>query len=105
MEGKTTSAIARYLMRLGIPSPAGKKTWQVSTVRSILTNEKFSGNALLQKKFTVDFLTKQMKKNEGEIPQFFVEGSHAHIIEPDDSATTSTRVATNAARPTSPRPT
>jgi DNA invertase Pin-like site-specific DNA recombinase len=84
MEGKTPSAIARYLMKHGIPSPAGKKTWQVSTVRSILQNEKYAGNALLQKKFTVDFLTKQMKKNEGEIPQFFVEGSHAHIIEPDE---------------------
>ena len=84
MEGETPSAIARYLMKRGIPSPGGMKTWQVSTVRSIVTNEKYCGNALLQKKFTVDFLTKQMKKNEGEISQFFVQGSHAHIIEPDE---------------------
>ena len=84
IEGKTTSFIATHLMRLGVPSPGGKKTWQVSTVRSILRNEKYCGNALLQKKFTVNFLTKQMKKNEGEVPQFFVQGSHAPIIEPDE---------------------
>jgi len=84
MEGKTQSYIANYLMRLGIPSPGGKKTWQVSTVRSILWDEKYCGNALLQKKFTVNFLTKQVKKNEGEVPQFFVKGSHAPIIEPDE---------------------
>ena len=46
-------------------------------------NEKHCGNALLLQKFTVDFLTKEMKKNEGEIPQYFVEGSHPAIIEPD----------------------
>ena len=49
VEGKTPSAIARQLAEQGIPSPAGKKTWQVATVKSILTNEKFKGDALLQK--------------------------------------------------------
>ena len=48
MEGKTPSSIARHLMKRGIPSTAGKKTWQVSTVWSILTNEKYKGHALLQ---------------------------------------------------------
>lgn len=49
---------------------------------SILTNEKYKGAALLQKKFTVDFLTKKMKINEGEIPQYYVENSHEPIILP-----------------------
>lgn len=48
MEGKTFSAIAKYLSDCGIPSPAGKKTWQTATVVSILTNEKMKGHALLQ---------------------------------------------------------
>jgi len=84
MEGMTPSTIARRLMKRGIPSPAGKKVWQVSTVRSILTNEKYKGDALLQKKYTEDFLTKKMKVNKGEIPQFYVESSHPYIIEPGE---------------------
>lgn len=47
---------------------------------SILQNEKYKGDALLQKKFTVDFLTKKQKVNEGEVPQYYVEGSHPAII-------------------------
>ena len=48
-----------------IPTPTGKQTWQPATILSILTNEKYKGDALLQKEFTVDFLQKKMKKNEG----------------------------------------
>lgn len=51
-------------------------------MRRMLSNEKYKGDALLQKKFTVDFLQKKMKKNEGEVPQYYVEGSHEAIIEP-----------------------
>lgn len=50
-------------------------------MRSILTNEKYKGDALLQKSYTVDFLTKK-KMNKGEIPQYYVENSHEAIIEP-----------------------
>ena len=42
----------------------------------ILTNEKYKGDALLQKVFTTDFLTKKKKKNEGEVPQYYVTGNH-----------------------------
>lgn len=51
---------------------------------SILTNEKYMGAALLQKAFTVDFLSKKMKKNDGEVPQYYVEDSHPGIIPPDE---------------------
>lgn len=84
MEGKTPSSIARYLGKEGILSPGGKKKWQVATVRSILSNEKYKGDALLQKSFTVDFLTKTTKINEGEVPQYYVENSHPAIIDPDE---------------------
>ena len=83
LEGTTFGAIAATLTAEGIPSPSGKETWRVSTVKSILQNEKYSGNALLQKEFTVDFLTKKKKKNEGEIPQYFVENSHPAIVSPE----------------------
>ena len=72
MEGKTFSAIARYLGAHSIPSPAGKETWQAAVVRSILTNEKYKGHALLQKKFCSDFLTKKMVKNTGQVQQYYV---------------------------------
>ena len=84
IEGKTPSAIAKELASQGIPSPAGKKTWQVATVKSILSNEKYKGEALLQKGFTVDFLTKKRKVNEGEVPQYYVKNSHPAIIEPEE---------------------
>lgn len=60
-----------------MPSPLHlKDKWNQSTVRSILTNEKYKGDALLQKSYTVDFLTKKTKTNEGEVPQYYVENNH-----------------------------
>jgi hypothetical protein len=53
-------------------------------VESILRNEKYKGAALLQKSFTVDFLQKKMKINEGEVPQYYVEHSHEAIIDPEE---------------------
>ena len=52
-------------------------------MRSILTNEKYKGDALLQKCYTIDFLTKKTKKNEGEVPQYYVKQSHEAIISPE----------------------
>nr|DAN14081.1 MAG TPA: integrase [Caudoviricetes sp.] len=80
LEGKTTCGIAKLLTESFIPTPSGKQKWQTSTVASILQNEKYKGDALLQKKFTVDFLTKKQKVNEGEVPQYYVENSHPAII-------------------------
>lgn len=83
LSGKTTYAIAKVLTAEGIKTPAGKDKWQSSTVESILTNEKYKGDALLQKRFTVDFLEHKMKTNEGEVPQYYVTGSHEAIIWPE----------------------
>ena len=84
MEGLSYYKIAQLLMSRNIPAPAGGEKWYTRTVESILTNEKYKGSALLQKKFTVDFLTKKQKVNEGEVPQYFVEHSHDAIIEPEE---------------------
>ncbi|WP_303758182.1 recombinase family protein [Selenomonas ruminantium] len=70
LTGLSYNAIGHELMKLGIKSPTGKERWYANTVHSILTSEKMKGDALLQKNFTVDFLTKKVKKNEGEIPQY-----------------------------------
>lgn len=83
LEGNSPCAIARRLIAEEIPTPGGKKIWQYTTVESILTNEKYKGDARLQKSFTVDYLTKKKKTNEGEVPQYYVENSHPAIIKPD----------------------
>ena len=69
LQGMTPHAIAQKLTDLGIPSPSGKDSWYDGTVRSILTNEKYKGDALMQKYYTEDFLTKKLAVNKGEIPQ------------------------------------
>ena len=84
MAGQTTAMIAKDLTADGILTPARKQRWQSSTVESILKNEKYKGAALLQKCFTVDFLTKKRKVNEGEVPQYYVEHSHEPIISPEE---------------------
>lgn len=83
LQGMSPYGIATHLTADGIKSPGGKDKWNAEAVRSILTNEKYKGDALLQKSYTVDFLTKKEKVNEGEIPQYYVEGNHQAIISPD----------------------
>ena len=83
MEGLTGNAIAKRLTEMGIPTPAGKKVWRGDTVLSILRNEKYKGDALLQKYYTEDFLTKKLKKNEGEIQQYYVKNHHEAIVTPE----------------------
>lgn len=83
LEGYSAYKIALTLTELEIPTPMRKKKWQQTTVMSILSNEKYKGDALLQKHYTEDFLTKKQKKNNGEIPQYYVEGHHEAIISTD----------------------
>ena len=88
-EGKSTHQIAKYLNEHKIPMPS-KKTdengefvykWQVSTIVSILSNEKYKGEAILQKTYIDDFLTHKKVKNNGEeIPIYHVKKSHPFII-------------------------
>ena len=81
--GRSFYAIAKELEERGIKSPSGKDKWYISTVRSILTNEKYRGDALIQKEYMADFLDKTRRKNTGEIPQYYVEEHHEAIIPPD----------------------
>lgn len=83
LQGMTPYGIASKLTAAGIPSPGKKPKWNAGTVKRMLANEKYKGDALLQKSFTTDFLTKKKKLNEGEIPQYYVTGNHEAIIEPE----------------------
>jgi site-specific DNA recombinase len=72
--------IARGLEADGILNGAGNERWHTSNINQILRNEKYIGDALLQKTYTVDFLTKKRVKNTGIVPQYYVENSHKPII-------------------------
>jgi site-specific DNA recombinase len=80
LEGQSLVGIGRGLEKDGILTAAGKPRWRPETIKKILLNEKYIGDALLQKTFTVDFLTKKRVKNEGHVPQYYVENSHEAII-------------------------
>ena len=80
LAGKSSTDICRILMDCGTPSPGQSQRWEPHTVRSILKNEKYMGDAVLQKEITVDFLTKTRKANEGEAPQYYVENGHPGIV-------------------------
>lgn len=80
LEGRTLVDITKVLQAAGIKTPTGKDKWSVSVIESILRNEKYYGAALLQKKFTYDFLTKKTKKNCGELPQYYIEDDHAPVV-------------------------
>ena len=80
LEGLNNHQLQVYLENNNILTPLGSKKWTYAVINSILTNEKYCGDAILQKKYTVDFLTKKLKKNNSEVAQYYVEDSHPAII-------------------------
>ena len=83
LEGASLLQIGKGLEADGILTGAGKAQWRSTTLQKILRNEKYIGDALLQKTYTVDFLSKKRVKNTGIVPQYYVEGSHEAIIPRD----------------------
>jgi DNA invertase Pin-like site-specific DNA recombinase len=83
LEGASLLQIARGLESDGIFTAASKAKWRPETLKKILQNEKYIGDALLQKTYTVDFLSKKRVKNNGIVPQYYVENSHEPIIPRD----------------------
>ena len=83
LDGKGPNRIARELERDGVFNWNGKAKWYEGSIRKMLRNEKYKGEALLQKTYTVDFLSKKRVINKGEIPQYYVEESHPAIIDSD----------------------
>lgn len=80
LEGLNNHQLQVYLENNNILTPLGSKKWTYAVINSVLTNEKYFGDAILQKKYTVDFLTKKLKKNNSEVAQYYVEDSHPAII-------------------------
>ena len=80
LNGMSMKQIADSLKADGILTGGKTKNWQSSGVSRILKNEKYMGDALLQKTYTVDFLNKKRVKNNGIMPQYYVENDHPAII-------------------------
>ena len=83
LEGASLAQIGKSLEADSILTAAGKAKWRPETLKKILQNEKYIGDALLQKTYTVDFLSKKRVKNNGIVPQYYVENSHEPIIPRD----------------------
>lgn len=79
LAGDSQARIKETLEANGILTPMGKPKWTVTTIRSILTNEKYKGDALLQKTYIVDCISHKAKKNDDR-PQYYVENSHPPIV-------------------------
>lgn len=81
LAGLSPYTIAKQLTADGIPTPAHKTVWHETTVRSILTNEKYYGAAILQKSVK-EFLSKT-RENTGELPKYYISQDHEPIIPPE----------------------
>ena len=75
--------IVKGLEADGVLTGTGKTKWWTSTINKIPRNEKYIGDALLQKTYTTDFLNKTRVKHNGIVPQYYVEGNHEAIIPKD----------------------
>ena len=80
LEGYTFGEIKEMLEKDGVKTGPGRSIWYHSTIVSMLKNEKYMGDLLLQKSYVVDFLTKERAKNYGEFPQYYVENAHPPIV-------------------------
>lgn len=80
LEGESLNSIARLLKEKGIKTIRGNIEWNVNSIRTILINEKYIGDAMAQKTFTTDYLTKTRKENQGELQKYYVENAHEAII-------------------------
>ena len=83
LDGETYGEIAKRLTSEGIFTPRRRLNWSADSVKAILTNEKYRGDARLGKTFTENYLTKKVKKNRGERKQYYVREAHDPIIPPE----------------------
>lgn len=80
LEGYSSVKIKKYLEDKKIKTATGQERWHTTVIDNMLCNEKYMGDALLQKTYTVDFMTKKRVVNNGIVPQYYVENDHEAII-------------------------
>lgn len=82
LEGESVNSICNQLEKQGIKTIKGNSKWHQTTVRHILTNEKYKGDVLMQKTYIADIFSKKSMQNTGELPQYLIKNHHVPIIEP-----------------------
>ena len=80
LDGCTLGQIKRELDEDNVPTAQGVEFWSPAIIHNILTNEKYIGDALLQKTYVTDCISKKVKKNQGERAMYYVENNHPAII-------------------------
>ena len=80
LNGDSLRTIKNTLESMGVPTATGNKNWSTESIQRILQNEKYMGDVLLQKTYTADFIDGRIKKNNGELPQYYIKDNHPAII-------------------------
>lgn len=101
LDGDSLHTIADKLAQHHIPSPKEKETWSTTTLRSLLSNEKYKGDALLQKTYRPSLFSDRAVQNDGDLPKYYVEGVLPRILEPE----TFNRIQEELAKRSAKRPT
>ena len=83
LSGFTLREIASFLMESDVKTPRGNEDWNISTIRSILTNEKYCGDVTYQKTFIKDYISHKAVKNNGELPKYHISNNHEALISKD----------------------
>ena len=80
LTGASLRELKDWLENGNHPTVAGSTTWSISTVKGILTNEKYCGDVLLQKTFSTDVISKKVVKNTGQLPKYLIQNHHEGIV-------------------------
>ena len=83
LDGNSLQMIGKRLESQGTPSPRGKETWSIATIRSILSNVKYKGDVLLQKTYKPSLFSDHAIENNGDLPKYYIAGCLPQILEPD----------------------
>ena len=80
LKGASTRMIKKNLDDREIPSPSGRPVWDTASIRSILSNEKYCGDVLMQKTFIQDCISKKVVRNTGQLPMYLIRNNHTPIV-------------------------
>ena len=99
LSGDSLYGIKCYLEAKEIPTPAGCSVWRQETIRSILSNEKYKGDAIINKTYVSDCISKRIKANNGERNKYYIENNHPAIIDAGTFARVQEEIARRSGKP------
>lgn len=99
LSGESLYGIKCYLEEKEIPTPAGCSVWRQETIRSILSNEKYKGDAIINKTYVSDCISKRVKANNGERNKYYIENNHPGIIDAGTFARVQEEIARRSGKP------